>query len=251
MTAMNLFGRLRHLGAVLILGSVLSGCGEVYSYRSPAPGDVPVASGAVAQRPSLGSLGSLFRRPPPPPTPEQVLTPQVLAGITTPYLLVTFETNGSFEPARNWGGFAIAGQNGDVVTWVEGTARTMSFTQAGVLRATRGFGRDVMTTDTRALDRVIAGGAAGQSQALRVHRLLNGENKIQAVGLVCRISNRGPATVRLLTGTFATRLIEEACLTGAGTEIINRFWLDQNNQIRQSEQWVSPELGRIRVQRLR
>lgn len=229
------------------LMALLASCGTIYSYSSGGSDTSPAASGAGDLRQALSGL---FNRTPP-PTPEQVLTPQALAQIKDPFLLITLETNGGFEPAVRWAGFARAGFNGDAVTWVEGSARTMSFTKAGVLLATRGYGRDVMTVRADELQRVLSGRQTGAAKALRVQRLLDGENQIVTLSMLCRISQAGSQSITLLTGRFATRRVDEACLLPDGTEVINRYWLDGSGVIRQSEQWVSPEVGRIRVQRLR
>ena len=138
------------------------------------------------------------------------------------------------------------------MTWVDGGARTISTTRAGLLLATRGYGRDLMTARADVAGAVLAGRAGDAARALRVQRYLDAENDVVTTSLVCTITNRGPQSVQLLTGVFATRLIEEACLLADGTEIINRYWVDLGGgTIRQSEQWVSPEIGRMRLQRLR
>ncbi|MBC6443443.1 MAG: YjbF family lipoprotein [Rhodobacteraceae bacterium] len=235
----------------------LTACGPLYSYRSggeaAAQVDAGTGAGTVGLRGLTTSVASLFRPPQPQPRPEQVLTPEALAQIQQPFLLMFFgEAGGGFGPTSNWGGFAEAGFNGDVVTWVEGSARTISTTRGGLLLATRGYGRDLMTARADRLQAVISGRSGGAQRALRVHRFLDGENAIVTASLVCRITNQGPSSVRLLTGIFATRQIEEACLLADGTEVINRYWVDLGGTtIRQSEQWVSPEIGSVRLQRLR
>lgn len=243
---------------VLWLVLALGGCGTLYSFNSGGEAtNQALSAGNTSNGPGLRQIGQslagLFRRPAVQPRPEQVLTPAALAQIQQPFLLMFFEeTGGGFGPTSNWGSFAEAGFNGNAVTWVEGSARTISTTRSGLLLATRGYGRDLMTARADRLQAVIGARSGGAQRAVRVHRFLDGENAIVTTSLVCRITNQGPSSVRLLTGVFATRQIEEACLLADGTEVINRYWVDLGaTTIRQSEQWVSPEIGSVRLQRLR
>lgn len=242
----------------LTLFAGLAGCSTIYSYTSgsEAAGQADAAGSSAQQGRGLGSaarsLINLVRPAPPPPLPSEALTPQVLAAITQPYLLLIFEASeGGFDTSRRWAGFAEAGRNRNVTTWVEGSARTISVTSSGLLLATRGFGRDLMTARADRLQQVLTRRAGGAADAVRVNRTLDGENQIVTTAMVCRITRRGPTTLRLLTGSFAVQQIDEACLLEDGQEIINRYWIDQAGVPRQSDQWVSPELGTVRLQRLR
>lgn len=251
--------RTKSLRIALIFGLcvALSGCTTLFSYRSGGEtadqASDAAATGAVGVRGTIALVGRLFRRPPPQQRPEQFFTAEVLAQSTSPILVLFFEDDaGGFGPTAPWASFAEAGFNGDVTTWVEGSARTISVSRLGLLRSTRGFGRDVLTTDTAALEAVLSGRALGAERALRVHRTLDGENDVVIHSLLCGVQAAGTEGIQLITGTFATLRVDENCLSVDGTEILNRYWIDLNGGlIRQSEQWVSPEIGQVRLQRLR
>ena len=91
------------LGLVLV---TLASCGTLYSYNSGGQGAAQADAAVSAGSDSLSLSGfrqavaGLFGRAPTPPRPEQVLTPQALAQITQPYLLVFLETNGGLAMMR-------------------------------------------------------------------------------------------------------------------------------------------------------
>ena len=242
-------------GSVVVL-ALLTACGPIYSYQSGSEAARQSADAVAAGQNNpvgalAGRIGTLLGRTPPRPTPEQAFTPQALSQITGPVLIVRFEDDdGDFSAQSPWGALQVAGTTGSVATWVEAGGRTLSTANTGVLLKTRGFGRDLMTVRADDLQQVLTGRATGATQALRVHRTLDGSNQIVTNTLVCRITREGPEVVRFANLAFATQRIEEACLLADGSEIINRYWMDAAGILRQSEQWVSPEEGRFLLQRV-
>lgn len=122
------------------------------------------------------------------------------------------------------------GQNGDVVTWANPEYQTIAMRE-GVILATRGFGRDLMSAEvpTAAYLR------AGRGSHRRVHDVLDGADQTQRQVFECSLSISNPETIAILGFSYQTRRVDETC-TGAAGALTNSYWFDATGQIRQSRQ---------------
>ncbi len=104
--------------------------------------------------------------------------------------------------------------------------------QNGVIVATRGFGFDLMTAD--AIETLDALKTKAKS-AVRVHRYLDGDNRLIAQSYVC--------TFRFPTPNTAT----ESC-SSTQRHFENEYEFDQGDRVIGTRQWVSAHIGMIKLQ---
>lgn len=127
--------------------------------------------------------------------------------------------------------------NGGVETWMTADNISVSL-RNGVLVASRGLGFDLMAADAQptlaALD------ASDGPSYRRLMRYLNGENQSTYLTAECLMKDVGSVTVK----ERPLRRLEEACRAGEH-QFTNVFWLDANNTIVMSRQWLSPEVGHL------
>ncbi|UOA34121.1 hypothetical protein DSM110093_03956 (plasmid) [Sulfitobacter sp. DSM 110093] len=118
-----------------------------------------------------------------------------------------------------------SGVNRDVVTYVTPDGISLSL-RDGVLVGTRGLGFDLMNTDVSEMAMRDGG------QAVRVHRYLDGENRIVIKSFICDYKGVNP--------------IVEAC-AGKNTQFQNSYRVSASKIIA-SRQWIGPEVGYIQVE---
>ena len=137
----------------------------------------------------------------------------------------------------------LAGERAGVQRW-RTTDNAQIYTQGGLILGTRGFGHDVMTIDTGPAAALIA--AEARTQITRMHRVLTGDDQIALQSWVCDLTPLG--TERLRVGQEAwvqARPVTETC-HGPRGQFENRHWVHAG-VIRQSWQYLGPELGMIQV----
>jgi len=136
-------------------------------------------------------------------------------------------------------------------TWISLDGASVTLKQ-GLLQGTRGFGGDMMSSDTRQSAAMIHAGRTGE--VARFHSFITGENKVETRSYFCDISSRGARDIQIGTQQVTTSLIEEKCLNPE-QRFTNLYWLDRSGTIVQSRQWageftqalalrVVPEMGR-------
>jgi len=142
----------------------------------------------------------------------------------------------------------VAGRNADVVTWRSPDAVSLALLGPGVLIATRGLGTDLHAADAAASAAALARGTP--QRVRRVHRRLGGDQRLADSVHDCTIALVGPETVQIGTTTRRTQRFEERCDDGAGGPgFVNQYWRDASRPvIWQSDQWVDPAIGHIRLQ---
>lgn len=130
----------------------------------------------------------------------------------------------------------------DGVRLWRGTDNAQILTKEGIIIGTRGFGSDLISTDTGDLAQILARGQSGQIS--RIHRLLDGNNKIMIAAWICDLTPAGHENLRLGPDVRVSALrIEEDC-TGPRGDFINQWWV-VNGQVVQAWQYAGPppELG--------
>lgn len=146
---------------------------------------------------------------------------------------------------------AVSGTNADVVTWQSPDAVSLALLGPGVLIATRGLGTDLHAADAAASATALARGTP--QRVRRVHRHIGGDQRLADRVHDCTIALAGPETVQIGTTARRTQRFEERCEDGpGGPGFVNIYWRDPSRPvIWQSQQWVDPEIGHIRLQLLR
>ena len=156
---------------------------------------------------------------------EQMLatmTPEVLAQVPQRVIIVEWEKN------RNAAGMIKEAENAGVETYFD-QGRSGVLMNGGVVVSTRGFGNDLLMADISGFRTALA----TRGQYTRVHRLLGAENQTIIQSYTCQISVSGQTA-------------KESC-AGASGEFQNSYALASNGRIQSSRQWVTPEIGYLRI----
>lgn len=124
-------------------------------------------------------------------------------------------------------------ENAGYVTWLTPDSVGVT-TYAGLVTATRGIGFDLMSADVSDAYRALTGKKTA-STGRRIHRYLDGEDKIVPIRFDCSYIRQPDRN-----GFFAT----ESCVSGK-TRIENQYWLDKKRRIVKSVQWMGQRNGYI------
>lgn len=135
--------------------------------------------------------------------------------------------------------------NGTVETWATADARTLGL-RDGILVQTRGLGGDLMSSRVPP----VAAIRGGQGTVSRMHAYLGPNDQTVQIDLTCTLSDRGTERVTISGLGYATRRIAETC-AGAGASFENLYWVQPDGTIRQSVQWVGPDVGNVALSDLR
>ncbi len=152
------------------------------------------------------------------------LTPQVLAQAETRLLILEVPTRDAVAV------LSLVNTNQGVDTYLTADGVSISL-QDGIVVATRGFGFDLMTAE---VSETLAALKQGSSSAVRIHRYLDGENHTDPRSFVCDVTVR-----RDLSAV-------EICHS-ATVSFENSYNFNDNRFIVESRQWVSPEIGSVRI----
>jgi hypothetical protein len=136
------------------------------------------------------------------------------------------------------------GQNGDVQTWASTHYESISLRQ-GMLVASRGFGRDLMSSVTPSIAQI----ASGQGITNRRYYYLDGADQTQRFDFTCTLSPAGSEAIVILTKQSATRKVAESCVGTTGS-FTNEYWFDHGANLRQSRQLVTPGMENLLMQRV-
>jgi len=138
-------------------------------------------------------------------------------------------------------------RNGPYVTI--GTATRQSITlKNGIMTSSRGLGEDLMSSETNAVQGLIAKRATGS--APRINRFLDGENLTVSQQLFCNVNPRSQG--RLTMGVIDTPVtkVTESCLSD-DLVFTNTYQVTPGGRVVQSRQWHSPLNDYIAIQSLR
>lgn len=134
---------------------------------------------------------------------------------------------------------------GYVVIWRTEDNVTLALRNDVVIES-RGMGGDLMSLQAEIRETVSGPAASGA----RRHVVRALDNKTVTLNLACDLVDLGPATIEIVGQTHATRHLQERC-AGAGGTITNEYWVDSRaGLVWQSRQWVSPDVGYVRLRRL-
>lgn len=136
------------------------------------------------------------------------------------------------------------GQNGDVTTW-SSTDGIMISLRNGVVVRTLGLGEDLMSACLPSA----AALAKGAGTVTPTYYYLTGNDQSYGVPVNCQLSRVGRETVRIASLSYATTHVREAC-DGTKMQFTNDFWIQPNGHIRKSNQWISKDVGYIKLEDL-
>jgi hypothetical protein len=137
------------------------------------------------------------------------------------------------------------GANGPFQTWATVDAKTLSLND-GLLTQTRGLGGDLMSS------RLPPGAAirSARGQVTRMHTYLGPNDQTLVIEFDCVLSDQGAEQVTISGLGYATRRVAERC-AGPGIAFENLYWVQSGGKIRQSLQWVGPDVGNVALFDLR
>ena len=122
-----------------------------------------------------------------------------------------------------------------------------TLTEHGLVVRTIGLGFDLENADQAPTVAVLKS-RQPQRGYVKTYRKINGLGRIEAQEFICDFSRSGVETLILAQRSYTTRIFTESCKSEMEM-FDNRYWL-QGNVLRASEQWISTEIGIIRLERL-
>ncbi|NKX43831.1 YjbF family lipoprotein [Roseicyclus persicicus] len=168
--------------------------------------------------------------------------PAVVAQLQGPLILVEATRLGSASLMTR------VGQNGPDATWRSPEDWGITLGAGGLLRSTRGLGFDLMATDVRPVAAALAARRTGPVDRLMVR--LDGEAQELREVHSCTLRLDGPEPVVIAGASRSLTRMTETCQAGAD-RYENIYRLDSAGRTIQSDQWVGPEIGHLRITRLK
>lgn len=177
----------------------------------------------------------------PKPQARDQLTREILDATHEPLLLTDIATKkASFTLTQ-------LARNGQVQTWQSPDGVGISFDH-GVLVATRGMGEDVMSADVSNTIRMLSG-QTGDGFYTRFQTYLDGEYQTQFRSFQCQRTGIKRETIQSYGKNRSTTRIEETCYT-PDFDVTNIYWRGSDGLIWKSQQWVSPVIKYLVIERL-
>lgn len=131
--------------------------------------------------------------------------------------------------------------NGDESVWYSADNKSLGFRDGQVV-ATRGLDGDLQSAAVPDIRRA-------RGEVVRDHYYRAGDETIQRVRYFCEITDKGMADAPVLDRFYRTRLIQESC-RGEDESFTNAYWIGDRGEIRLSQQWISPLVGYLEVQKV-
>lgn len=229
----------RHAPVTALLGAAtlalaLAGCARDSAGLGAAPGGGALVAGALAS----ALPGRKPAEAAPAPDAAQIAA-KALAANAGPVVLVQFGAAGT--------PFAMAerGRNGAMRTFVSPDNRALVL-RDGLLAASRGFGRDLMSSDTGASAALIGARQAGTAQ--RVQYYLDGDGRERPLPMECTITPGAPVTQSAGGTSLTLTPVSETC---APANAENSYMVGADGRIRASVQWLGPRMGYLHITHLR
>lgn len=226
----------RRWGVAVVALALLAGCGN-----TPGMGTGLLASVAEVRAIRAAQPEQAQRLQPTAGFPG--LDPALLGGRTDPMMGAYVESSGAVA------GLIPAGpRGGAVATWMTADNISVSLLGGGVVVGTRGLGADLHLADVSQTAALVAAGRAGTAE--RRHVYLDPLYRETEVRLSCTLAPTGAEVLVLNGQRRPVQRFQEHC-SGGGHQVTNTYWRDARGPtIRQSSQWLGPELGMIHLQRL-
>lgn len=137
-------------------------------------------------------------------------------------------------------------QPGKITIWRTYDNVTLAM-RNGMLIAVRGLGGGIVSSTVLARGNTLGPAYDGE----HVQYIQGLDNKQVRLSMVCDVVQIGPETIEIVEHRHATRHVQERCQGGGGT-VVNDFWIDSRaGFVRQSRQWAGPEIGYLRIRRLK
>lgn len=230
--------RLLNSLAVLALASGLSACASSTDTEASA-----LTQSVSVLRAAFNASGSEETGSLRPTAGFPGIDPAILAGHSTPLLGVYIESREALA------GLSPVEAGAGRIHWRTPDNIEVVTTGTGMLVATRGLGADLQAADARQTAALIASGRSGDAQ--RRHAYLDGNYAIQDVTLSCQVQRLGEDVIQVNNRSHRVIRFAETC-TGLAEPIQNSYWRDAGatGLLRQSIQWVGPDIGRVHMQRL-
>lgn len=137
-----------------------------------------------------------------------------------------------------------SGERDGVTNWREADNNRI-YTDHGLLIGTRGMSFDLLTADTGEVLSLLQNERAGR--AVRIHRLLDGNDNIRIRSYICDIVPIGPEPVIFFSENDAvtTQRLDEVCY-GQDDSFVNHYWI-KDRRIIQTVQTPSSGIGRVQL----
>lgn len=221
------------VGATLALGA----CSNAAGFEPGMTAALGPARAMIAQWREAGSAEVLR------PTPGfPGLDPALIAGRSDPMMGAVLP---SIEAVA---GLVPGGESGGHAQWRTADNVAIMLTGGGIVSSTRGLGADLHASDVAQTTALVADGRAGQAE--RLHVYMDGAYARSELRFTCTVQPQGAETLVLNGRSRPVVRIDEAC-AGGGVTFTNVYWRDARGPlVRQSSQWLGPELGVIHLQRL-
>ncbi|AXX99199.1 YjbF family lipoprotein [Profundibacter amoris] len=219
------------LGLMLSLG-LLSACEKQEKSGANAP-DPTILS--LALKSAVGALKPKAK----PVDPRKHLTREAIDKAGTPILFVGLDSRNAYATLSPFG------ENRGVVTWISSDGITLGY-RGGLLVATRGLGPDLMAADT---GQALAAVRSGSGSYVRIYDYLDGEDQAVRRSFVCSVKNKGSEVIEIYELKLTLRKVIESC-SNPEFQIRNTYWISNRNRIRQSKQWIGPDVGYVFSQQL-
>lgn len=222
------------LVGVLALAAVLAGCGSDTGQTE---------STRQAAQEAKGMLGRLLGRggTAAPPADAETIAREGLDANAGPLLLVTVESSKFTSVA------GLQGENGAMRSWHTPGGQAV-ITRGGILAGTRGFGNDILSSETAALAALIRARQAGSAELTL--RYLDGLGRERPLPLTCTTTIGATQSYEFAGKTVSGTQMVAQC-SGYGFAFDDSFLVAGNGEILASRQWVGAGVGHITLQSLR
>lgn len=172
------------------------------------------------------------------PDAPLVITRATFKGVTEPAILVTIPKTKALSS------ISIARANGAIVTWIS-PDNVSVVKKDHIVSATRGFGDDLISSDLRGVRAALA--ARGGSYE-RSYQFMNQLNELRTQTYRCVMTSSGQKNLTIYEITEPATHLTEVCENEEGG-FQNDYWV-RGNRMLQSQQWVSPTIGHLFMQRV-
>jgi hypothetical protein len=156
-----------------------------------------------------------------------------LRSFTSPLIKVTRAKQGVAA------GLVLSDTKGPATTWRSTDGKTVTLFD-GSLISTKSFGNDLSSAR-------VPGVRAGDSDVLREHFYLGGDEVMRRKQYFCDFRDAGRETINLVGVSVATTRIVETC-KGDEDQFENSYWFGPDGGIVKVAQWASPEIGLLVIE---